>query len=107
MLLIVAVLAACGHSVVAAEEPPPTPTPTPQVVVPQIDNSYFEPYAYTRGVASPLAGIHIDMRHVTRSIVTVFSFFPDFMVWIAAFAVLFIIISALLRAIIRRFEEET
>ncbi|MCS7227207.1 MAG: hypothetical protein NZ821_09485, partial [Gloeomargarita sp. SKYB31] len=88
-------------AMVVAQPPPPTPTPIPML---PLDPAVFMPYAYPRDILSPLPSVRIDLTSIARATVTVFAFFSErgFLAWIAAFAILFLILIGLLRLIIRR-----
>jgi len=90
-------------SVFALLNPPPSPTPTPQVI-PQLNPEYFNPFPYPRDAPSPLRGVRIDFTFVARSIVTVLNMLSEggYLTWIAAFAVIFIILLSFINYILKR-----
>jgi hypothetical protein len=92
-------------SVFALLNPSPTPTPPqPPQVLPQLNPEYFNPFPYNPNVDSPLKGIRIDFTFLARSVVTVINMVSagGFLTWIAAFAVIFIILLAFINYILKR-----
>lgn len=74
-------------------------------ILPALSDEYFQPYSYDRNPQSPLSNVRIDFQHVVRSTVTVLSFFSEgnYLTWIAAFAVIFILLSAFVNYFINKF----
>jgi len=92
-------------SAFALLSPSPTPTP-PQVpqVLPQLNPEYFNPFPYNPDVDSPLEGVRIDFAFLARSVVTVINMVSagGYLTWIAAFAVIFMILLAFINYILKR-----
>jgi len=83
---------------------PASPTPIPPAVLPQLNPEYFNPFPYPRDIPSPLRGIQIDFSFVARSIVTVINMLSEggYLTWIAAFAVIFIVLLSFINYILKR-----
>jgi len=82
----------------------PSPTPTPPQVLPQLNPEYFNPFSYNPNVDSPLRGVQIDFTFLARSVVTVINMVSagGYLTWIAAFAVIFMILLAFINYILKR-----
>jgi hypothetical protein len=82
----------------------PSPTPSPPQVLPQLNPEYFNPFPYNPNVDSPLRGVRIDFTFLARSVVTVINMVSagGYLTWIAAFAVIFMILLAFINYILKR-----